>query len=408
MKKQELKNYAKVIAKIGANVQKGQYVKVFADLDQELLVSYVVAECYKLGAKLVSVEWNSDLLTAVTYKKASVKVLTEVPEWKLKKAQYEVDTNPVMIHIDSSDPDGLKSVNPKKIAQVSKVVRPIMKPFREARENKYQWTIVGAASPAWAKKVFPDLPKRKAVEKLWDAILYTARCKGDAVKNWNEHNANLIKHTNFMNGLDIDYLEYHAGNGTDFKVWLNNKVNWLAGGETTLGTGIYYNPNMPTEECFTSPLKGKAEGIVYASKPLSYNGQLIENFWIRFKDGKAVESHAEKGDQLLKEIINSDETSGYLGEVALVPHDSPISNSNILFYSTLYDENAACHLALGMGFTNLVKGFENYTQKELYDMGINDSSIHVDFMIGTEDMDIVAHLRDGSTVQIFKKGNWAF
>lgn len=408
MKKSELKKYAHAIAKVGANVQKGQYVKVFANVDQELLVSYVVAECYKLGAKKVAVEWGSDLLDVVNYKKASVKALSEVPEWRLKKAQYEVDTNPVMIYIESSDPDALRSVDAKKINAVSKIVRPIMKPFRDQRENKYQWVIVGAASPAWAKKVFPELPKSKATEKLWEAILYTARCNGDPIKNWDEHNKDLIKRTNFLNSLDIDFLEYHAGNGTNFKVWLNSKVNWLAGGETALGSNIYYNPNMPSEECFTSPIKGKAEGIVYASKPLSYQGQLIENFSITFKDGKAVDCHAEKNEALLREMIASDENSGYLGEVALVPHDSPISNSNILFYNTLYDENAACHLALGRGFTNLVKGYENYTQQELFDMGINNSTIHVDFMVGTSDMDIVAHLRDGSTVQIFKNGNWAF
>lgn len=408
MKKSVLRNYAKLIAKVGANVQKGQDVMITANVSQELLASLVSEECYKLGARIVTITWTSDLATKVDYKKAKVKDLAEVPTWKIEKQKYINKQLPVMIYIDSDDPDGLKGVSQKKIAQVSRLVYPIMKPFRDERDNKYQWIIAGASSENWAKKVFPDLPKKKAVEKLWDAILKTSRCDDDPIKAWEEHNADLAKRSDFLNSLDIDYLEYHSKNGTDFKVWLNNKVKWESGGEYTLGSRVFFNPNIPTEECFTSPIKGKAEGIVYASKPLSYQGQLIKNFSIRFENGKAVEVHAEENEALLKEMISMDEGAPYLGEVALVPFDSPISQTGILFYNTLYDENAACHLALGMGFTNLVKDFEKYTNEELHAMGVNDSSIHVDFMIGSEDLDIVAHLRDGKTVQIFKNGNWAF
>ena len=407
MKKSVLKKYARLIAEVGGNVQKGQDVVIFANVNQELLANYVMEECYKLGARIVTVEWSSDLTAKTTYKKAKVNDLAEIPEWRIAKEKYRNKRLPVFIFIESDDPDGLKGVNQKKIAQVSRKVYPIMKHLRDERDNKYQWTIAGASSPAWAKKVFPDLPKRKAVEKLWEAILYTSRCNEDPIKAWKEHNDTLAKHSKALNDLNLDYLEYKSSNGTDFKVWLNEKVIWEAGGETTLGSNIYFNPNIPTEECFTSPIKGKAEGIVFSTKPLSYNGQLIENFSIRFKDGKAVEVHAEKNEALLKEMIAMDENAAYLGEVALVPFTSPINQTGILFYNTLYDENAACHLALGAGFTNLVKDYEKYTNDELHAMGVNDSSIHVDFMIGSNDLSIVGTTRDGKKVQIFKDGVWA-
>ena len=313
-----------------------------------------------------------------------------------------------MIYIESSDPDALKGVNQAKLAKVMQNRYPVIKPFRKERENKYQWIIAGAASPEWAKKVFPDLPKRKAVEALWDAILKTSRAYGDPIKNWKEHNEDLAKRMNKLNSLNLEYLHYTSKNGTNFKVWLLPNVIWLAGGETALGSGIYYNPNIPSEEVFTSPWKGKAEGIVYSTKPLSYQGQLIEDFSVRFENGKAVEVHARKGEELLKQMISMDENAAYLGECALVPYDSPINNTGILFNNTLYDENAACHLALGRGFTNLVKDYEKYSEEELIAMGINDSQIHVDFMIGSKDLNIVGHTRDGKDVQIFKDGNWAF
>ena len=408
MKKSILRKYAKLTAKVGANVQKGQDVVIYASVDQELLVSYVVEECYRLGARKVMVEWGSDLITKLSYQKESVKTLSEVTPWVIEKQKYYCKDLPAMIYIDSDDPDGLKGVDQRKMAEVMKNRYPILKPYRDERDNKYQWTIIGAPSKAWAKKVFPDLPVNRAVEKLWEAILYTSRVTDDPIKAWQEHNEDLEKRTKFLNSLNLDYLHYQSSNGTNFKVWLSNNVLWEAGGEKTLGRNIFFNPNIPTEECFTSPIKGKAEGKVVASKPLSYQGQLIENFSIIFKEGKAVEVHAEKNESLLKEMISMDEGAAYLGECALVPYDSPINNLGILFYNTLYDENCCCHLALGMGFTNLVKDYQNYTNDQLHEMGINDSAIHVDFMIGSKDLKITGYTKDGKPVEIFKNGNWAF
>ena len=408
MKKADLKRYAHLIAKVGANVQKGQDVTVVANVDQELLANLVVEECYKLGAKLVTVDWQSDIVTKTQYKKASVKALSEFPAWKEEKQKYINETLPAMIYIESSDPDSLKGINQKKVSEVHRNMIAKIKPYRDQRENKYQWTIAGAPSKAWAKKVFPGVSTSKAVSMLWDAIFKTSRCTEDPIKAWEEHDVDLNKRTAYLNSLNLDYLHYESTNGTNFKVWLNEKAVWLAGGETIRDTGVFFNPNIPTEECFTSPIAGKAEGIVYSSKPLSYNGELIENFSIRFEDGKAVEVKAEKGQNLLEEMIKMDEGACKLGEVALVPFDSPINNTGILFFNTLYDENAACHLALGIGFNNTIRDFEKYSNEEIKKMGVNDSGIHVDFMIGSKDLNITGYTKDGKQIPIFRNGNWAF
>ena len=408
MKKAVLKKYAHLIAKVGANIQKDQYVTVVANLDQEILANYIVEECYKLGARLVTVEWQSDKVSKTQYKKASAKALSEFPVWKEEKQKYINQTLPAMIYIESSDPDALKGVNQKKVSTVHRNMISKIKPYRDLRENKYQWTIAGAASKEWAKKVFPNVSTKKAVELLWDAILSTSRCNEDPIKAWDNHNSELDKHSKYLNSLNLDYLHYESKNGTNFKVWLNEKGVWAAGGEVIRETGVYFNPNIPTEECFTTPISGKAEGIVFSTKPLSYNGELIENFSIRFENGKAVEVKAEKGQALLEEMIHMDEGACKLGEVALVPFNSPINNTGILFFNTLYDENAACHLALGMGFNNCIKDFEKYSNEEIKKMGVNDSGIHVDFMIGSKDLNITGYTRDGKKVAIFKDGNWAF
>ncbi|MFA6781209.1 MAG: aminopeptidase [Bacilli bacterium] len=409
MKAKILRKYAELIVRIGANVQKGQDVIVYAELDQPRIVEYVVADAYKAGAKSVVVRWSHSPIDKIRYKKESVKSLSEVPNWIIEREKHYVKTLPAVIYLISEDPDALKGVNQAKLAKVGQAVYPILKPLRDERENKYQWTIAGVPGAAWAKKVFPGLSKGKAIEKLWEAILYTSRAKeGDPIANWNEHNADLKRRCEYLNSLKIDTLHYTSKNGTDFIVGILHNVNWLGGGEKTLGSNIFFNPNIPTEECFTAPERGKAEGVVYSTKPLSYQGELIENFHIVFKGGKAVEVHAEKNEELLKQMISMDKFAAYLGEVALVPFDSPIRNSGILFWNTLYDENASCHLALGMGYTNCVKDYGNYTKEQLTEMGVNDSMIHVDFMIGSEDLSIVATTQDGKKVQIFKNGNWAF
>ena len=407
MKKTVLREYARLIVRCGINVQKGQEVLVYADLDQPEFVQMVVEEAYKAKAKRVIVEWNYDPLAKIHVRYQSVKTLGAVEEWQKARQQHFCDALPARLHLISEDPDGLRGVNLKKMAQARQMSYPILKGYIDQRENKQQWCIAAVPGVAWAKKVFPGLPKGKAVEKLWEAILSTSRVYGDAIKNWEEHNADLHDRCAYLNSLCIESLHYTADNGTDLTVGMIPEAQFCGGGETVL-SGVYFNPNIPTEECFISPMKGKAEGIVYATKPLSYNGQLIDKFYMRFENGKVVEAHAEVGDELLNTMLAMDEGASYLGECALVPQASPISESGILFYNTLFDENAACHLAVGMGFADTIKDHHNKTLEECRALGINDSMIHEDFMIGCDTMNIDAHCADGKVVPIFRNGNWAF
>ena len=407
MNKNVLREYARLIVRCGVNVQKGQEVLINADLDQPEFVQMVVEEAYKAKAKKVTVNWEYQPLQKIQARYQTAKTLGTVEEWQRAKMQHYCDVLPCQIHLVSEDPDGLKGVNMAKLAKARQMRYPIMKPYRDQMENKYQWCIAAVPGVAWAKKMFPNLSKNQAVEKLWEAILFTSRVNEDPLKAWQDHDADLQARCDYLNSLGIESLHYTADNGTDFTVGMIPEAQFCGGGETSL-QGIFFNPNIPTEECFISPMRGKAEGIVYATKPLSYQGQLIEGFSIRFEGGKAVEVHAEKGEELLKTMISMDEGAAYLGECALVPQRSPIAESGLLFYNTLFDENAACHLALGMGFADTIRDFQNKTLDQCRELGVNDSMIHEDFMIGCDSMNIDATTRDGRVVPIFRNGNWAF
>ena len=407
MKKTVLRSYAKLIATVGINVQKGQEVFVAAELDQPEFVKMVVEECYRAGAKRVVVDWSYQPLDKVQIRWRSQKNLGTVADWEEARWRHYLDEIPCRIYLVSEDPDGLKGVNQEKMAKAQQSRYKVIKPYRDQIENKYQWCIAAVPGAAWAKKLFPQLSKGQAIEKLWEAILAASRVDDDPVAAWNAHNKDLADRCKYLNSLGVETLVYKSSNGTDLRVGMIPQAEFKGGGENSL-KGIFFNPNIPTEEVFISPMCGKAEGIVYSTKPLSYQGQLIENFSVRFADGKAVEVHAEKNEELLKKLISMDEGAAYLGECALVPYDSPIQNSGLLFYETLFDENAACHLALGMGFADTIKDYDKYTLEECRKMGVNDSMIHEDFMIGSADLDIDAITRDGRTVPIFRKGNWAF
>ncbi len=407
MKKTILRKYANLIATVGVNIKKGQEVIIQAELDQPEFVRMLVKECYRAGASKVMVEWGDQEITKYHYQYRTTRVLSHMEDWEIAKWHHRKDTLPCMIYLMSEDPDGLAGVSMKKMAAAQRAKMKIIKPIRDEMENRYQWCIAAVPGVAWAKKVFPGLPKNKAVEKLWEAILFTSRVDEDPVAAWDRHNESLAKRCEYLNSLGIATLEYRASNGTDFRVGLMENGIFLAGGEYTLG-GNFYNPNIPSEEVFTTPKRGEAEGVVYSSRPLSYNGKLIENFSIRFEGGRAVEVHAEKNEELLKEMIGMDEGAAFLGECALVPYSSPIRQSELLFYNTLFDENAACHLALGRGFNNCVRDYDQYTFEEVKAMGVNDSMIHEDFMIGTEDLSITAITRDGKRIPLFVDGEWAF
>ena len=407
MKKSVLREYAKLIVHTGLNVQQGQEVLIYADLDQPEFVKMVVEEAYKRKAGKVTVEWNYQPLDKIHVRYQNLKTLGGVEEWQKAQQEHYCNTIPCRLKLLSEDPDGLKGMNTAKLAKAKQMQYPIMKPYRDRRDNMEQWCIAAVPGAAWAKKMFPELPKGKAIEKLWEVILETARVNGDALENWKEHNAVMQANADHMNSLELRSLHITAANGTDLTVGLIPEGEWRAAGDTSL-KGIFFNPNIPTEEVFISPMKGQAEGIVYSSKPLSYQGQLIDNFWIRFENGKAVDSGAELGAEQLKTMLEMDEGASMLGEVALVPQKSPICESGLLFYNTLFDENAACHLAVGTGFPDTIKDFANRTLEECRALGINESMIHVDFMIGCDTMNIDGITADGREIAIFRNGNWAF
>ena len=407
MKKTVLRKYAQLIAQTGVNVQPGQEVFIAADLDQPEFVKMLVEECYKRKAKKVVVDWSYQPLQKLHYRYRTMTTLSKLDNYEEARWQHYVDTIPCRIYLLSEDPDGLNGINQEKMAKSQQRLYPTIRKYRDQIENKYQWCIAAVPGAAWAKKLFPGLRTSQAMEKLWEAILSTSRVDEDPLAAWDVHNKDLHDRCQYLNSLHLRQLKYKSANGTDLTVGLIPEGQFCGGGETSL-QGIFFNPNIPTEECFISPKRGEAEGIVYASKPLSYQGQLIENFSVRFEKGKAVEVKAEKGEELLKTMIAMDDGASYLGECALVPQHSPIAESGILFYNTLFDENAACHLALGMGFADTIKDFQNKTLDECRALGINDSMIHEDFMIGCDSMNIDGICEDGKVVPIFRNGNWAF
>lgn len=407
MKKSDLKKFAKLIVKQGANVQKNQSVIINASLEIADFVRLVVEECYKAKAKDVRVDWTDDELTKIHYKYQKLETLSEVRPWVEERAKDMVTTLPARIFIMSDDPDALKDVDKTKMMASMQARSKVLKKYRDAIDNKHQWTIVGYPGLAWARKVFPGEKDKKAKELLWEAIYKTTRLEGDPIKNWREHAKFIHEKCDFLNNLNIKTLRYKSSNGTDFNVCLTGKTLFHGGSVATI-KGVVYDPNMPTEECYTSPDPTTASGVVYATKPLSLYGTVLKDFGFRFENGKVVEVLGnEKEKEVLGELVKMDEGASRLGEVALVPFDSPVNQTGVLFFNTLYDENACCHLALGAGFDDCINGFEKMTEEEKKAVGLNDSMIHVDFMIGSRDLEITAETFDGKVVPIFKNGTWA-
>lgn len=408
MKKTIMRKYAKLAVQKGVNLHKGQACVIQASVSEHDFAEMVAEEAYRAGAKWVRMEWTDQTVTRLHYRHQTVTELCKVADWTVEKMKFTAKELPCMIHIASADPDGLKGVDPGKMQKAMIAQSKVFKPIQDEMENKYQWTIVAVPSKAWAKKVFPGERTSTAVEKLWEEILRAVRITedNDPAAEWDQHNQTLREKCEKLNAMDLDYLHYQAPNGTDFKCWLIPGGTWH-GGCDTLPNGKVYNPNMPSEEVFTSPLRGKCEGTVVSTLPLSYQGTVIDSFSMDFKDGRAVAVHAKEHQDLLEKMIAMDEGAAMLGELALVPHDSPISNSGVLFYNTLFDENAACHIAMGRGFNETVPGFADMSKDELKEKGINDSMIHVDFMIGCKDLNITGYTRDGREVAIFRDGGWA-
>ena len=409
MKKTTLRKYARLIAKVGANVQKDQAVLVYAEVDQHDFAAMVAEECYKLGAKYVRLEWGYQPLAKMAYKYQSLETLSSVPKWQIEKLKLMTEEFPARIYLSSEDPDGLRGVDIVKMQKAAIATRKVTKKYRDMIESKHQWTIAAIPSKAWAKKLFPNDRTSVAVEKLWQAILTCVRVTddNDPVAAWDAHNDNFRQKCAWLNEQKFDYVTYKSANGTDFRADLIPQGIWCGGGETTK-QGVYFNPNMPTEEIFTSPMAGKAEGKLVSTKPLSYQGQIIDKFWIRFENGKAVEWDAKQGKELLGQMLTMDANACMLGELALVPKESPVNQTGILFYETLFDENACCHVAVGAGFNDCIEGHLDMEDpnKECRALGVNDSLIHVDFMIGSDDLAITGY-KNGKATPIFRDGHWA-
>ncbi len=411
MKKSVLRKYAKLIAKVGANVQKDQAVLIYAEAEHHEFAAMVLEECYKLGAKYVRMEWSCQAMVKPHYKYQSLETLCNVPKWQIEKLKLMTEEYPCRIVLIGEDPDGLRGVDIAKMQQARIASYKKTKKYVDKLESMHQWTIAAIPNAAWAKKVYPDLRKSQAIEALWKNILDTVHVSddpaNDPIAEWDAHNENFKKRCAWLNAQKFDYVTYKSANGTDFRADLIPQGQWCGGGETTK-QGVYFNPNMPTEEIFTSPMAGKAEGKLVSTKPLSYQGQIINHFWIRFEDGKAVEWDAEEGRELLDRMLTMDEGAGKLGELALVPKNGPIDRCGVLFYETLFDENASCHVAVGRGFNDCIEGYLEMedVNEECRKLGINDSMIHVDFMVGADDLCITGY-KNGKAVPIFVNGTWA-
>lgn len=407
MNQKNYEEYAKLAVEIGINLKEGQDVEITASTKCADFVKEIVKVCYEDKARSVKVEWLNEEIDKLRWLYEDEKVMSEVLTWQEEKAKYRAETLPCKIYVDDADPDAYNGIDLKKYAAVRKARYSVLKKYSDKEDNRNQWVIVAIPSVKWAKKVFPELSDDEAVSKLWEAIIKTMRLdQPDPVQAWKDHIDDLQEKSTKLNEMNLDYLEYKSSNGTDLTLKLQPNHYWISARETNM-LGNDFTANMPTEEVFTMPKRDGVNGVVYSTKPLSLQGQLVENFKVTFKDGKCVEVSAEKGQDILENMLNMDENSRHLGEVALVPYDSPINQTGLLFSNTLFDENACCHLAFGEAFKNNIRGYENMSEEDFKKVGFNESINHVDFMVGSEDLDIVGVDHDGNRHQIFKNGVWA-
>ena len=407
--KEKLSEYARLIVRTGANVQPGQVVQLSIAVEQHEFAALITEEAYLAGAKKVNLNWLSDGQNRLHYRYAEEAVLSETLPWEKEKLRQMTEDLPVRIFIESEDPDALAGLDPEKLSRVMQSRAAVAKPYRDEIDGRHQWCIAALPSEAWARKCFPGRSDEEAMELLDDAVFRTVRISDheDAVDAWRAHTERIEKKSTWLNAQGFTSLRYESSNGTDFTVALIPEAHWEGAGSTNCENGVYYIPNMPTEEIFTSPMAGKCEGTLVAVKPLSWNGQLIEDFSITFSEGKAVSCKAAKGQELLNKMLHMDDGACMLGEVALVPKESPVNQCGFLFYSTLFDENACCHFAVGQGFKEVLPDGDRLTTEEAAAAGINDSIIHVDFMVGADDLSITGYRPDGSSAAIFRNGTWA-
>jgi len=405
---QKLDRLAEVAIKVGLGLKEGQELVLTAPTDALPLVRRITEQAYKAGGKLVTTFFADDALTLARYQFAPEESFDYAPTWYYDAIAAAFKSGAARMAVAGANPALLAAEDPNKVSRANVAVSKAYKPAMELiTRHEINWTIVAAATPAWAALVFPNDPPELALDKLWDAIFFTSRIThADPVAQWKEHGANLKKRVDILNAKRFHSLRFHSDDGaTDLTVGLADQHLW-AGGGTTAGNGIYCQPNIPTEECFTTPHKDRVNGTVTASKPLSHQGTLIENIRCTFKDGKIVSATATAGEAALNKLISTDEGARKLGEVALVPHNSPIAQSGILFWSTLFDENAASHIALGQAYSTCLIGGEKMSNDQLAALGANESLIHVDWMIGGPTMNVDGLSTDGTAEPLMRAGDW--
>ena len=405
-----LRKYARLAVCSGVNVQPDQLLVINASVKDHEFVEMCVEEGYKAGAKEVYVNWNDENISKMHYQYQSIETLSQFPDWREEKTKYEQANKACYLSIDSSTPGLMKDIDQEKIkASLMAYYSRMAKYQKYTMNNIGQWSVIALPSPAWAKMIFPEKSEEEAVEALWDAILFSVRVRedNDPVEEWRLHDEELDRHCQILNSYQFDALHFESELGTDLTVNMVKDHIWVGGGVNN-PDNVFFNPNMPTEECFCMPDRDNVNGIVHASKPLDYNGTVIKDFWFRFENGKVVDYDAAEGKEALTTLLETDEGSRHLGEVALISYDSPISNLDILFYNTLFDENASCHLALGACYPENITGGLEMETEELLRHGGNDSLNHVDFMFGTRQMKVTGIKENKDDVIIFENGNFVF
>ncbi|MGI5958657.1 MAG: aminopeptidase [Massiliimalia sp.] len=405
---ENLKKYAALVIRSGVNLQKDQLLVIRAPIESAPFVRMLTKEAYTVGAKDVAVFWKDEQISKMRYLYSPMELFETMPAWQAEFNNHYAREGAAFITIAADDPDLLEGVDPQKLIASVKASHLACTDFYENIDNgNLSWNIISVPTPAWAKKIFPDCDEQQAQEKLWEAIFHAVRVDTpDPIEAWKQHSELLQEKSSWLNSMQFEKLHYTNSLGTDLMIGLPENHIWEGGGGKTNG-GVFYFANMPTEEVFTAPHREKVNGIVYSALPLNHNGSLISEFSLTFQDGKVIDFTAKQGYDVLKHVLDTDEGSRYLGEVALVPYDSPVSNMGILFYNTLFDENASCHLALGSAYQSCIEGGLNLSKEELLAKGINDSDNHIDFMIGTKDLTITGITKDGKEIPVFKDGNWA-
>ncbi|MDW4525162.1 aminopeptidase [Rossellomorea marisflavi] len=405
---QHLDKYASLAVEVGVNIQKDQTLVINTSIDAAEFVRVIVKKAYEKGAKHVYVEWGDDVVARTKYELAPDEAFKEFPFWRASQVEGLAEGGAAFMSVVSSSPDLLKGVDPERISNFQRAAGEAMSKYRQyIQSDKVSWCVLAAPSKEWAAKVFPDAPEDEQVDLLWNAIFKAVRAdQADPVQAWKDHDANLHEKVEYLNGKNYQKLHYTAP-GTDLTIELPKGHLWVGAGSVN-EEGHTFMANMPTEEVFTVPLKTGVNGTVASTKPLSYGGNVIDKFSVTFENGRIVDVKAEEGEDILKRLVDTDEGSHYLGEVALVPHQSPISQSNVLFYNTLFDENASNHLAIGSAYAFCIEGGKKMSKEELEKNGLNNSITHVDFMIGSDKMSIDGIKEDGSSEPVFRNGGWAF